>query len=300
MKKKYYFIIFGIVLIVFVLGLFFDLKFAEVIYNKNNVFAQTMAAIGETPAYGGLCFIGGGFIAGSLRLKNKLHKVALWLLAGFCAGVGIFLATRAMSSHNAFDASWATWYVMLPIAIIIDCSLGVLGFFLCKKSDNPELLKVLLFMLATVFFTLIGVTILKRIWARPRYRWLVGDVNNLDGTSGVNQINYFRNWWELSTGVKTEFIEKVRSDEFKSCPSGHTSSASMALLLMYLPLIDKRLKGKETTFLIIGALWAGLVAFTRHIMGAHFLTDTTFAYLLAMITLFVTNYFFFEFKKAKQ
>lgn len=67
----------------------------------------------------------------------------------------------------------------------------------------------------------------------------------------------------------------VASEEFKSFPSGHTGCATCALLLAALPLLSDRLKGKETMLLWIGVAFTIVVAFSRIIMGAHFLTDVT-------------------------
>lgn len=283
-NKKFFFIIFGIVLSVFVLGLIFDLQFAEVIYNKNNLFAKIMAAIGETPAYGGLTFIGGGLIATNLKRENKIIKIIFFAIAFLCILGGIVLSTRAMASHNAFDIE-DKWYITLPFALVIDGGLGYLGYRMCIKSVNEDTLKVLLFMLVVIGAVILSVTVLKKVWGRPRYRFI----------DEMKDPNLFRKWWEVHSGVKNDF-PNVASDEFKSCPSGHTSSAACALLLMYLPLIDERLKGKETLLLIIGAIWAGVVGFTRHIMGAHFLTDTTFGYMITMAIIFVMNFLFYKFK----
>lgn len=284
-NKKIFFPIFGIVLIVFVLGLFYDLQFAQVIYNKNNIFAKIMAAIGETPAYGGIAFIGGGLVATNLKRENKFLKIVFFAMAFLCILGGIVLSTRAMASHNAFNIE-DKWYITLPFALIIDGGLAYLGYRMCIKSTNEDTLKVLLFMLTVIAAVILSVTVLKRLWGRPRYRWLAD--NGL-----VDQ--YFRNWWQIHSGVKDGF-PNLDSDNFKSCPSGHTSSAACALLLMYLPLIDERLKGKETLLLIIGAIWAGVVGFTRHILGAHFITDTTFAYMITMIIILVLNFIFYKIK----
>lgn len=276
-------IVFGIVFIIFVLGLFFDLQFAKAIYDSENIFAKIMAAIGETPAYGGLAFIGGGLIATNLKRENKALKIAFFGVAALCIIGGIVLSTRAMASHNAFNIE-DQWYFTLPFALLIDGALGYLGYRICKNSKNKDTLKILLFMLIVIGSVILIVTVLKHLWGRPRYRWL-----------NENGFDNFRNWWQIHSGIKDEF-PLVDSDEFKSCPSGHTSSAATALLLMYLPLIDKRLRGKETLLLLIGAAWAGVVGFTRHIMGAHFLTDTTFGYMITMIIIFVMNLLFNKFK----
>lgn len=78
--------------------------------------------------------------------------------------------------------------------------------------------------------------------------------------------------------MKAKLIaEGVASDEFRSFPSGHTGCAACAMLAILLPTVCKRLRGKERLCLIIGAVWTAVVAFSRLMMGAHFLTDVTAA-----------------------
>ena len=67
-----------------------------------------------------------------------------------------------------------------------------------------------------------------------------------------------------------------------SFPSGHTGCAACAMLAILLPTVCKRLRGKERLCLIAGAVWTAVVAFSRLMMGAHFLTDVTAATLLTL------------------
>ena len=60
-----------------------------------------------------------------------------------------------------------------------------------------------------------------------------------------------------------------------SFPSGHTGNAACALLLGVLPVICQKLKGKENLLFFIGVIFTLIVAFSRIIVGAHFLTDVT-------------------------
>lgn len=284
-----YAIVFATILVAFILGLFFDLAFAKVIYHPRNIFGVIMAALGETPAYGGMAFIAGGlFFIG--RKSEKRLKIVLLIISILCVLAGTYLSMNAIKSHNALDIE-DMWYVSLPIALFLDGGLAVLGYELTSKSTNKDILRVLLCMLASIVLILLVVTVLKKIWGRPRYRFLVTSEYYID--------NYYRDWWQIASGVKEEF-PNISSDNFKSCPSGHTGSASMALLLVYIPCFNEKWKGKEMWFLLIGAIWAALVGFSRHTMGAHFITDTTFAYILAMLIIFLTNLVFFKIKNPRK
>lgn len=289
-KKKYYFVysvLFVIPLVIFIVGLFFDLNYAKAIYNKN-AFGIFFAAIGETPAYGGLTFVAGGLYSYQKGVHKKLNKIILLLVSTILLVVGTFLSMRAMKSYNALNIP-SKWYLTLPIAILLDGGLCLLGYDLTNKTNNKDILRVLIFMSAVIITQLLVITILKKVWGRPRYRFLISENGSLD---------YYRNWWEINSGVK-ELFPNISSDNFKSCPSGHTASASCAFLIVLLPRFNEKLKGKEIILMIIATIWALVVGLSRHMMGAHFLTDTSFAMMIVMIIFGVMYLIFFATKKVE-
>lgn len=289
-KKKYYLVysaLFIIPLAIFIIGLFFDLNYAKTIYNKN-VFGVFFAAIGETPAYGGLAFVAGGLYSYQKNIHKKVNKIILLLISTIFLVVGTFLSMRAMKSYNALNIP-SKWYLTLPIAILLDGGLCLLGYDFTNKTNNKDILRVLIFMGTVIVVQLLVITILKRVWGRPRYRFLISENGSLD---------YYRNWWEVNSGVK-ELFPNISSDNFKSCPSGHTASASCAFLIVLLPRFNEKMKGKEVMLMIVAAIWALIVGFSRHLMGAHFLTDTSFAMMIVMIIFGVMYLIFFATKKVE-
>lgn len=291
MLKKHYLIYGGIFLLAlafFIVGLFYDLEYAKVIYNKN-IFGVMLAALGETPAYGGMGFIAGGLYSYQKKINDKKYKILLIFASVVLLVVGVFLSMRAIKSTNALNIP-DMWYVSLPIALLLDVGLAILGYDLTSKTENKNIFKVLVFMAVVIFLELAAITILKKVWGRPRYRFLI---------SSNDYMQYYRNWWEIHSGVK-DLFPNVSSDNFKSCPSGHTGSAACAFLIVLLPQFSDKLKGKETILLIIAAVWTFLVGFSRHLMGAHFITDTTFAMMITMIISAICYYFFFMMKKNKK
>ncbi|MBS6373138.1 MAG: phosphatase PAP2 family protein [Erysipelotrichaceae bacterium] len=64
----------------------------------------------------------------------------------------------------------------------------------------------------------------------------------------------------------------------KSFPSGHTTAASITLCLFALPLFTKkRLSSWQTMLAVLSPI---MMALSRMIMGAHYLSDTVFAILI--------------------
>ncbi|MEG0367511.1 MAG: phosphatase PAP2 family protein, partial [Coprobacillus sp.] len=83
-------------------------------------------------------------------------------------------------------------------------------------------------------------------------------------------------WWVIGSTMKDHLLSLgVAAEEFKSFPSGHSGNAACAMLLCVLPLLSAKLKGKENILFFIGLTFTIVVAISRIIMGAHFLTDVT-------------------------
>ena len=94
----------------------------------------------------------------------------------------------------------------------------------------------------------------------------------------------FQPWWIIGSDMKNHLMALgVAAEEFKSFPSGHTGNAACAILLVILPLVCQKLKGKENILFFIGIIFTLIVAFSRIIMGAHFLTDVTIGMSVTLI-----------------
>ena len=93
---------------------------------------------------------------------------------------------------------------------------------------------------------------LKYLWGRVRFRDLLA-AGNYDAFTS----------WLHPNGINGN----------KSFPSGHTAGAGMSYLMMLLPLCTDRFKGKERLCFLLPFAYTSLVAFSRLVMGAHYLSD---------------------------
>ena len=57
------------------------------------------------------------------------------------------------------------------------------------------------------------------------------------------------------------------------------------MLLCLLPQLSPKLAGKQTALFLIGVAWTCLVAASRIVMGAHYLTDTIVGFVVGLIML---------------
>lgn len=258
----------GILLVLLAIGSSLDYELSKAIYNENNLFGVIFAAFGEYPAT--LGFVSAGTM---LFLGRNTDKKGL---AVFQSTSGVLLAVFG-AVFACFAPSLYLPYKWIGLVVgLVSAAATVIGtVYLCKNADREAIIKVAAVIFFVVLAEMIIVNVVKVPWGRPRYRL----VANRPGA-------YFMDWWEVGGGLlKVNLLAAgVPAEEFKSFPSGHTANAAVLTLLGLIPVLKKSLKGKEDMLFGAGFLWACIVAFSRIIMGAHYLTDTVFGLFVTLLT----------------
>ena len=293
MKKMrlHIYLLIAVFVITFIIGSFLDEQINTAIFSRNNTFGLVMSAIGTAPGYGVFAVLGGGAFA---FFMNKNYKMIFRLLSlGLAvAGValGVHFAGREFFSANAFyHQGWTIYGYLIILPVML--ALGFLGYLLGKKSDNPNLWLVYIILAIAIFLALIpGVSALKTIFHRPRYRFL-----ELTGES-------FYPWWKPCKNYK-ELLESYQSigvskEEFKSFPSGHAGATAVSMLFaMALPLVNRKYEKYQLPIFYGAFAWTLLVMFTRMLVGAHFLSDVSMGILLTLVFMMIANEFIIHNKK---
>lgn len=253
--------ILAVMLLVFmVVGSFFDYQISQALFNIKSPFGIFFASFGQLPAM--LCFAAGGTLL--FKLVDSSRKISSF----FCIVFGILLNLLAVSAVTMDPMLYIEnmpLALSAVIAVTIVAVVDILIVKLTKESSREQIKKFITLAILTMFLQALIINIIKIPWGRPRMRMI-------SVTEGAS----FQPWWVIGSEMKTKLMALgVASEEFKSFPSGHTGCAACALLLAALPLLSDRLKGKETMLLWIGVAFTIVVAFSRIIMGAHFLTDVT-------------------------
>lgn len=285
-KKRHFYIVVGILLVGFIVGSFLDLQINQAIYSQGNMFGVIMASFGTYPCYAGLSFAAGGLLITSVK-KKDLHiiwRIVSWGLAALGYGLSVWLGSKDVPSINGFN-NLALELPIILINIFVFLGFATLGFIVCYKGDENKLWMSLMVMAVVFLLALLPTSFLiKLVIHRPRYRFVVN--------SGEIA---FHNWWE-SYGAYKEYIDEghvlyghlITKEEFKSFPSGHSGSAAiMMMVLPYLSMFFKKLKGKETMMFYIGFAWTVLMMFSRILVGAHYLTDTCMGALIVVIVTYI-------------
>ena len=278
--RLHIYVVLGVFVLGFILGSFLDLNLSQAIFSNKNNFGLFISAIGTIPGYGMLALIGGGFFALGLRRKDY-HMVARVFMDIGCfvlLGLGTYFAGREFFGPNGFEEvapEWVGYFIALPFM----GGFCYLGYFLIKKSSREYLWLLLIILAVAIFLALVpGVTALKSIFHRPRFRSLGGVVE-------------FYPWWKRCSDYESLMIQSgLDKEEFKSFPSGHAGAAMVFVLASaFLPMLDKKYARLQLPIFYTGVLWVILVAFARILVGAHFLSDVSMGSILTLIFLIAAN-----------
>lgn len=284
-------ILLGLFLVTFILGSIFDQQIAQAIFKANDNFGLTVSCIGTLLGYSCLALFG-GILFGLAFVRPYKVVVKVFLYLGAAAGfvLGIFFAGREFFGPNGFtneSLEWLGYVISLPFM----CGMGLLGYFIAKNNDSKYLLNVVIVLMVAIFLSLIpGVTLLKSIFHRPRYRTLSDPL--------FTEIT-FHNWWERCANYKELMtLYNISNEEFKSFPSGHAGATLvLSLTAAFAPLLDKRINKNHLVLFYSGVVITLLVCYARMLVGAHFLSDVSMGALLTAIFTFIANEVIIFFKE---
>ena len=283
MKKMrlHIYIVLGVFVIGFILGTFLDISVTEAIFSRDNGFGLTVAALGVTPGYMILAILGGGYFALALHKQYKVvYKVLMYIFAVVLYGLAVYYSGREIFGVNGFNQKGLMWLGYL-ICGVIGLGCAYLGYVLTKKSKNENLWLIYAIVAACIFMALVpGVSLIKEIFHRPRYR-------TLSLYDGIN----FLPWYKRCTNYK-ELMEtfNLTSEEFKSFPSGHTGASGVFMIFaLILPLLDLKYEKLQLPLFYAGFAFCLFVAFTRILVGAHFLSDVSMGGILTSVFMLVNN-----------
>lgn len=225
---------------------FFDLKLDIWLNSPENPVAVWFRNTGEIPCRL-ICPVAGAaiFCCG----EKKLTKIAGALIniggsayLGYYLGKYFFLEEYRMS----FD-------------IIFGVGCGAVLLVACIFIKVPQNLKkpvcvIAVTGIAVMAVQLLAVEIMKTLWGRVRFRDLLASGNYDEFTP-----------WYIISGKNGN----------KSFPSGHTAGAGMSYLMMFFPYLSEKCEKRKTLCFAVPFVYTSVVAFTRLVMGAHYLSDVT-------------------------
>ena len=122
------------------------------------------------------------------------------------------------------------------------------------------------------------------------------------GALGCANYEGFTNWWQINVFSKPEirtdaYVEAFKDNDsgaFKSFPSGHTVAAATSFGLIILPDMFTKLNNKKIKWLfwVIPIVYTILVAISRIVAAAHYLSDVTFGGFIGFGVAALTRWIF--------
>lgn len=225
---------------------FFDLKIDIWLNNPENPFCVWFYNTGEIPCRLIMPFAGTVIFYTADKMWQKIAGALVNL--GGSAYMGTYIAKHFFVYEN-----------QLAFGIVYGIGFGVMLLLFGKLINIPEKLKKPLFVLAVAGIAVMAVQLsciegMKYLWGRVRFRDLLAQ----------ESYDAFTPWYVLN-GINGN----------KSFPSGHTAGAGMSYLLMLFPFVFDKFKNKKQLCFWIPCIYTSIVAFTRLVMGAHYLSDVT-------------------------
>lgn len=281
----------GLFLAMLILGSIFDLQISKALaipsdtYLVSNVFTAFFESFGENILYllvGMACAI---IFWHSVNLKNKGWRITVQIVFAIIGLViWFFCAHRTLGHLGKHIDENASKYMSSGVAILIKLctaltlnTLTILCFKQCSKETLSKLFKWAIVILVASALSNGIVQGLKLFWGRMRY-CAMNVLNNFDDYSP----------WYVIHGKRTISEQQVLlgllKDSYNSFPSGHTCAATSSFLLICLPALFKKWNttwGKLFCF-GIPSIYTFLVALSRIMCGAHFLTDVLFSFLITL------------------
>lgn len=265
----------ALIAVLFVLGGIFDLSIAQSVYQPDNFMAELFESVGIFPPF---LFISATFavLFFLVRFEDK-YRILKKVLCAIAVTIS-YLIFGYMASEVYLEDF--TWRVIVAIAVGLSFAALTLIFF--KNTPREKLRKLSIFLIFASIVCLISsiltVHVLKYFWGRPRYRELVEE--GLGGFTPWYQINGFS------------------LHGHHSFPSGHTASATNLLVLLALEEVFPEAASRKKSILLVVGMYIFVMAYSRLVMGAHFLSDVTAGFFIGFITYAVARYIYFDKSRA--
>lgn len=283
-------------------------------YLADDIFGVVGEAIGTSPIYIllGVCTaILCWFFA--KNFKDKKWGIVLAVIFGFVGTVAWWYYIKDIMKYilehaaNEVGAIGSVVYEYRHNGAVVACqvlialtlqALTVLSVRPLKAETLKKLVWWVIAALAACVLANILIMIIKEPVGRMRFRAINSEVGqrliNAELVKGYTP-------WYISNGQPDEaiinsFIDAYpgASDAFKSFPSGHTCAAGMSYALIMLPdVVDfKHKKAGKIACWVTPIAITMLVAISRIVVGAHYMSDVTFGGTFAFISFIIMREMF--------
>ncbi len=254
-----------------VLASIYDLDITLAIADSHSIFGRALEVAGEPPAILftslNLALMAAYFWRCDEKRSRGITLAVLTLIG--CVGTSVYAIIKIADYLAEYrDRSLSPIAVLYSVAsaLIIAFVFIALALFMKEATLKKYFLTAWRCVIAAIL-TFVIIWVLKLVWGRVRPRQL---------TLGGGYMAYTP--WYLPQGFTGYF----------SFPSGHTANATVILsLIYYFKFIPEKYKLVKPIAAVLLSVWIVLVALSRVVVGAHFLSDVLFG---AAITLAIVYF----------
>lgn len=263
---KFSFVAVGcVIIILLVLASFFDLSLSLAVYNPSSIFGILFDVFGQAPCYLMMPLSFSFIFAYNYGKKGKKNIILLILSAFASVCIWVVILKLYLKDEVSF---------ILQVLISLPLNGLLFAFIKCSEEVKEKLLKFAVFAIILIATSVLINQGLKYLWGRYRFR----DIYRADNLA------QFTPWWQIR-GINGN----------KSFPSGHVTAATTMFCLLYLLELFEAKKNKKITLSIILSIYVACVAYSRIVIGAHYLSDVSVGFLVTFIIFVVCYYLMKEF-----
>lgn len=284
----------GVLLILLIIATFCDLQISRSLvdleegkYYSKNFFAVFFECFGEMPVYI-VPSIALGVIFFYLKKESSFPD---WLRLGlmifillFSIGFNYYGSHKLIKYYNIHVEDKFSGIQRTILEGIMGVVFASVWFFVASFIKKEHLKNAAICSLIVVITTILSqgtVQLIKPLFGRARYRLM-----NVSG-----DFSEFTYWFQINIGKsvsKEQLALGIEADGYKSFPSGHTAGAAVIFSLMAIPKVFNLSKKVDYIITTVVYCLIGIVAFSRIVMGAHYLSDVTMGALLTFISYIVS------------
>ena len=253
-------------IIVFVLGMsiftFYDLPIAKAVYRFDSSYARFFEIVGLlTTPMAGIFFAISNFLTIRVAKKRVVSIILGWL--SLIVFVGFNLLSVGM-----LNSRWLGVIFILDM-LFIRFSMWA-NRYICSYAQVVELRKVMMVGLVATLVAVLGQTIIKYGFNRPRFITL---------TDPDSQFTY----WYVHHPIAHD----------SSFPSGHAAQSALSFILVYLKKFVPKLRSKkwDVAFWVLAIFITGSTMISRMLLGVHYATDVWAGCFLTLFTISFTNWY---------
>ena len=266
--------------ILFAFGTFFDLPAEQAVYHPNQPAALVFTVLGYYLFFGPFEFLTGALCRQLMHLAATRTKRILSL--AICSYIGISTAVlggMGLVSDSVlgllFPEVEFTFLRCFLIGVIVFCPLVALGMLLNGDRADKATVYCLILLLGILTLSFFGQVLFTSVTNRPRYRITL---------LGLEELT-FRPWYTpLRDAAQLSARYALKSDALRSFFSGHAMDAVLNLAIFpAFALVFPGLQTKERFLKLAALLLIPPIAFSRMVLGAHYLSDVSAGMLCGLL-----------------